>query len=165
MQNLKQWFFSQPLTSQMLYAGVVVMMVIFLFFEFAFDPWKAHINNLNQRVDNSISTVAWMESQLKENQSIIARSANATPGKSQAEGSLITRIEQSAKKQKMYDRIARITPAKTGRVKVWLNNGNFQQWLVWVEVLKREGVDVVNARVNQSSPKSPIAITTTFSAS
>jgi len=46
---------------------------------------------------------------------------------------------------------------------VWLNNSNFQQWLVWVEVLKREGIDVVNARVNQNAETSLISITSTFS--
>lgn len=162
MQNAKNWFFSQPFSSQILLTIAAAMLVIFLLVEYAFDPWKQHLGNLRQSVNNDIETVAWMVNQARQHQSKISQAKNKPNKQTDNTSSLITRIEQSAKQQKIYSSVERISPDKQGRVKVWINNGNFQQWIRWVEILKNQNIDVVDARVNQSATNAPISINVTF---
>ena len=162
MQNAKNWFFSQPFSSQILLTIAAAMLVIFLLVEYAFDPWKQHLSNLRQSVNNDIETVAWMINQARQHQSKISQAKNKSNKQTDNTSSLITRIEQSAKQQKIYSNVERISPDKQGRVKVWINNGNFQQWIRWVEILKSQNIDVVDARVNQSATNAPISINVTF---
>ena len=164
MQNLKNWFVAQTLSSKVLVSAAGVMIIIFLMVEFAFVPWKAKLNNLRLSVEDNIATVAWMTNQVQQNKSQItqANSKSNLPAKNTT--SLITRVEQSAKKQKIYSNVERISPDKLGRVKVWINNGNFQQWLKWIDQLKRDNIDVIDARVSQSAAQAPVSINVTFAA-
>ena len=115
-------------------------------------------------MEDNIATVAWMTNQVQQNKSQItqANSKSNLPAKNTT--SLITRVEQSAKKQKIYSNVERISPDKLGRVKVWINNGNFQQWLKWIDQLKRDNIDVIDARVSQSAAQAPVSINVTFAA-
>jgi type II secretory pathway component PulM len=108
-----------------------------------------------------------MERQINQNQSLIKASQLTEKGSSKsktsnAKGSLITQIERSAKQVQIYSSIERISPDKTGRVKVWLNNGNFSLLLTWIESLKKNGIDIVDVRANQLELNSSVSITVTF---
>jgi len=112
MQNAKNWFFSQPFSSQILLTIAAAMLVIFLLVEYTFDPWKLHLSNLRQSVNNDIETVAWMLSQSRQHQSKISQAKNKSNKQTDNTSSLITKIEQSAKQQKIYSNVERISPDK-----------------------------------------------------
>ena len=162
MKNFKNWFFSQSFSSQILLSAAGIMTIIFLLVTYAFDPWKQHLNTFRQSVNDQIATVAWMTSQVQQNKLQISQSKSKPSKQTGNASSLITRIEQSAKRQKIYSSVERISPDKLGRVKVWINNGNFQQWLKWVEHLKTQDIDVIDARVNQVVANAPVSINVTF---
>lgn len=164
MKELQNWYLGQSLSSKILLALMVLMMLVFMLFEFAIDPWKANLKTLRSQVNDKASTVVWMEEQYKKNKVLILNFTKKQTNRSSNvnNGSLITRIEQSAKKQKIYSSIERITPDKVGRVKVWINNGDFRKWVGWVETLKAQNINVVNARINQTTKQGPVSINVTF---
>ena len=163
MKKLTNWYLNQALSSKVLLVLMASTIVVFLLFEFAIEPWKKSLGNLRSQVNEKAVTVSWMESQYQKNRILITNaSRKQTDVKVESKISLITRIEQSAKKQKIYSSIERITPDKAGRVKVWINKGDFKKWIGWIESLKKQNINVESARINQSDKKGPVAINVTF---
>ena len=167
MSDLKKWFMAQTDSSKVLVVVASILLIFLMGLEWVFDPWKQKLNTLRLQLDDKVTTIAWMERQINQNQSLIKASQLTEKGSSKsktsnAKGSLITQIERSAKQVQIYSSIERISPDKTGRVKVWLNNGNFSLLLTWIESLKKNGIDIVDVRANQLELNSSVSITVTF---
>ena len=164
MSDLKKWYFSQTTLGQFLLAAMALLILILLVFELLIDPWQQRITQSRLQVADKVETVKWMENQVRINQSLI-RSKPTKKNNQSSNGSLITKIEQSAKRVKIYSSIERISPDRVGRVKVWINNGDFSVWLKWVETLKKQGIDIIEARVSQLQRNDAVNITASFQTS
>jgi len=164
VKEIFNWYSTQSFSSRILLALMVFMIVVFFLFQFVIDPWKQGLTNLKSQVHSKASTVRWMENEFRKNQNLILTASKKSnkSNSNQSKASLIARIEQSAKKQNIYASIERITPDKAGRVKVWIKDGDFRKWINWVHSLKKQSINVYNARVNQSDKKEPVTINVTF---
>jgi len=162
MSDLKKWYLAQPASSQILVGLAAFLLFAFILYEYLIDPWKNNLHNLRESVEADTQTAAWMESEYQKYERVITQSRQKTPTQQQ-QGSLITRVEQSARNQNIDSSIERISPDKVGRVKVWMNNANFSTWLIWVEQLKLEGIDVYDARITQANREAQVVINVTFS--
>ncbi|MGH1428465.1 MAG: type II secretion system protein GspM [Arenicella sp.] len=161
MNDVKNWYFNQTLSGQVLLAVMVLLIVLLSLFELVIEPWQQRITQSRLQVADKVETVQWMEEQVRINRSLI-KSKPAKTNVQLSNGSLITKIEQSAKKAKIYSSIERISPDRVGRVKVWINNGDFSVWLRWVEAMKKQGIDLVEARVSQLERNDAVNITASF---
>ena len=63
---------------------------------------------------------------------------------------LLTVVERSAKQSKMDAYIRRMSPGEEGQVKLWLTDADFEQWITWLEKLRKAGVEVESASINQA---------------
>lgn len=163
IDQVSKWYFEQTISSRILVAIAAAMVVLFVLIKLIYTPWKNHLNDLEFEVKQKSETVAIMESQLKKYAAIIK--ANQSPDKNQSSvkgGSFISQIERSAKEHKLYSSIERISPDKVGRVKIWMNQANFDAWLKWLEKIKYQGIDVYDVRITQLNPQDKVNLRATF---
>ena len=165
MSDVKKWLSSQSMSSQFLIGMAVALIVILLWLEFVFDPWQRKINLSRSQVEDKVETIQWMQAQAKKNKRVITAAGSKPSNGAKPRSSLITRIEQTSKRIKIYSSIERISPDKSGRVKVWINNADFNLWLKWVETIKPQGIDMVEARVSQLEENDAVNITASFQSS
>lgn len=167
MNDLKKWFFSQTKSTRTLILAALALIVVLSIFEFIVNPWKQNLNSMRVQVEDKVDIVAWLEQKVKSNKALIqtVKKQGDKATASSNNSSLITKIEQSAKNMKIYSSIERISPDKVGRVKVWINKGDFALLLKWIESLKPQSIDVFDARVSKIEDDSPVAIIVTFKSS
>lgn len=168
MSDFKRWFFSQSMSSQLLLSVTAVLIIVLMMLEFIFDPWQQRINLSRSQVEDKVETIQWMQAQAKNNKSVIAAASSKSSNdavSSSSKSSLITRIEQTSKRIKIYSSIERISPDKAGRVKVWINNADFNLWLKWVETIKSQGINMVETRISQLEENDAVNITASFQSS
>ena len=164
MSQVYKWYMEQTITGRVLLAVAALMLVYFILTKLIYAPWKNQLANLQDEVETKAIDVAWMETQLKKHRSVLQSAIQKKDNNSRSTGgrSFISIIERSAKQNKIYSSIERISPDKADRVQVWINNANFEQWLKWIEKLKGQGVDVYNVRINQLSPNEKVTMVATF---
>ena len=162
MNELKHWFLKQSTSSKLLVSIAVFLTIALMVLEWVIEPWLQKVDSARLQVEDKIEIVAWMEKQANQNRNLIRSLQSKSNTKNVNKGSLITQIEQSAKRLKVYSQVERISPDKAGRVKVWINNGDFALLLKWIESLKGQSIDVVDLRVNQLEANNPVAMTVVF---
>lgn len=162
MKPIHKWYLEQTDKGRVLVAIATVMLLYFIFIELIYGTWKREFSNLEYEVQEKVETVAFMQAEIQKNRSLLESAKNQSNASKRNGRSFISVIEDSAKKYKIYSSIERISPDKSGRVKVWINNANFEFWLKWVEKLKSSGIDVHSARINQLAPNDKVTLTATF---
>ena len=126
--------------------GISALLIIV--YSFVWQPWQEELNRLRVQVPLKKETLAWMHQQ-KSSVGPLIRKANQ-----QAKSSctpLLTVVERSAKQSKMNAYIRRMSPGEEGQVKLWLTGANFEQWVNWLEKLRKAGVEVESTSINQAS--------------
>lgn len=122
-------------------AAVMVVMAVYLY---VWQPMNTRLKELRSvEVPESASTLAWMQ------QAIAVAGDNI--GKKKAKkigGPLLTVIEQTADQSRIKAQMSRIQPAGDGKtVRVWFDNVVFDDWLLWVDRIKAQGIKVVSSGV------------------
>lgn len=122
-------------------AGVIVVMGVYLYI---WEPMNTRLKQLRaQDVPASASTLAWMH------QAIDAAGDNIGKKKAQKIGGpLLTVIEQTADQSRIKAQMSRIQPSNDGKtVRVWFDNVLFDDWMLWVDRIRQQGIKVVSSGV------------------
>ena len=131
--------------------------LIILGYALVWEPWHRRLGQLRVQVPSKQETLAWMTREAARIEPLARRRAQ-TRGEALP---ILTVIEQSATRAELRDAIRRMQPAEDDQVRVWLSDAHFDPWLQWVETLKREGIEVVEATVNRA-PQNTVNIRATF---
>lgn len=135
-----------------------IFLLATLSYMFLWEPWNKNLQRLKTQVPEKQKTLAWVESQTMSVASIQKQQKRKTPKR---DVPLLTVIEKTAVQTKIKPFIKRIQPGKDKQVKVWLSDAIFDSWLLWIEKLKNQDIDVIAATVNRSNPNR-VSITVTF---
>jgi len=93
-------------------------------------PWQQELSRLRAEVPEKARTLAWMEAQAPR---AVALSQEAESAGSRPTGlPLLTLLERSAK------------------IRVWMDDADFDQWLRWLESLRGAGIRVAEANIDRS---------------
>ena len=68
------------------------------------------------------------------------------------EGPLLTVIEQTAVKAEVRAAIRRMQPNQAKAVKIWMDEVKFDQWLIWIDLLRQQNVFVLQTSIVNRSP-------------
>jgi len=111
------------------------------------EPRYQRLDSLRQMVPARQQDLAWMEAQLLQHRALL----NSRGGQGQSERlPLLTMVEQTATRAKLRSNITRMQPAQAGAVRVWFGDVYFDPWLVWLDGLRKNGVQVDAANVTRS---------------
>ena len=125
-------------------AGVLLILA----YTFLWAPWQESLSQLRVQVPVKQADLAWMQKQGAQIGPLLA-SRRKTPTDAEP---LLTLVEQTAETAQVRDVIRRMSPGEQDKqVKVWLTEADFDNWLGWLEQLRKRGVEVVSATINRSS--------------
>lgn len=137
--------------------GIVVAAI--MFYVIVWEPWHKELNRLRAQVPQKIETLAWMKQQLKVAQ-VLQKQRPGGGGTNQSIP-LLTVIEQTANKAAMRKSIRRMQPTENNAVQVWLDELYFDNWLKWIDLLQKRGIDVNNVTVSRAQTNT-VSIRATF---
>lgn len=134
-----------PRERQVLALGTVVLALI-LVYTLVWVPWHDALQRLRTQVPAKQATLSWMQEQAKQAAPLLKLENN----KSNNDVPLLTVVETTAASAKMRNVIRRMSPGdQEGQVKVWVTEANFDSWLLWLEQLRKEAVEVVSTSISR----------------
>jgi general secretion pathway protein M len=125
--------------------GISALLIVV--YSFVWQPWQEDLNRLRIQVPLKKETLAWMNQQKSLVKPLLKK---ANQKSKSSDKPLLTVVERSAKQSKMDAYIRRMSPGEEGQVKLWLTDANFEQWITWLEKLRKAGVEVESASINQA---------------
>ncbi len=137
--------------------GIIVVAI--LFYVIVWEPWHKELNRLRAQVPQKIETLAWMKQQLKVVQAL--RKQRPGGGGAGQAMPLLTVIEQTANQATIRKSIKRMQPAENNSVQVWLDELYFDNWLKWIDLLQKRGIDVNSVTVSRAQTNT-VSIRATF---
>ena len=126
--------------------GISALLIVV--YSFVWQPWQEELNRLRVQVPLKKETLAWMRQQKSSVGPLIRKTKQKTKS---SDTPLLTVVERSAKQSKMNVYIRRMSPGEEGQVKLWLTEANFEQWVNWLEKLRKAGVEVESASINKAN--------------
>ncbi len=131
---------------QVLALGGVVLVVI-LVWALIWVPWHDELRRLRVQVPAKQATLLWMQEQAELATPLLSLQNRGA----QNDVPLLTIVESTATNVKMRNMIRRMSPGEEeGQVKVWLTDASFDDWLLWLEQLRKEAVEVVSTTISRN---------------
>lgn len=125
--------------------GVACAVLIFVY-TFLWQPWQEELDRLRVQIPIKQETLAWM----REQANAIGPLLRQIETKKQSDNKpLLTVVEQSARQSNINNNIRRMAPDEEGRVNIWLSDVDFNKWVIWLEALRRIGIEVSTASVSR----------------
>lgn len=157
MEEIKKyWAGLQPRERIILTFGSLIVSIILLY-ALLFQPWYKALNHMETALPDLRTNLVWMRQQ---SQALKDGSVKQKAPKLQGRGqSLLSVVEQTAKRAQVSQAIQQMTPAQNNtEVRVVLDEVNFNQWLRWVdELYKRYGVDIKQVTAERDDDRPNIA--------
>ena len=134
-------------------AGGLAAAVLVLAYAFAWVPWQDALGRLRLQVPAERETLAWM----RQAAARAAALRGAAPG---ASGGLpaLTVLERTAEWRGLRERIRQMRPADQGRVRIWLQDVSFDDWLRWLGDLRGRGLVVTAAHVERAGAPGRVSL-------
>jgi general secretion pathway protein M len=118
-----------------------------LIYSLVWEPWQDELARLRTQVPVNQETLDWMQKQTRDIGPLIQK---ANQQKQSSNAPLLTVIEKSARQSKINPYIRRMAPGEGEQVKIWMTEADFDKWLIWLEALRKQGVEVESATVNRA---------------
>lgn len=109
---------------------------LYVLWAFAWQPLIKQRLMLQKRVDSQQSSIVWMQQAQVDIQKLSQNKNHSF--KPRAGQSLLTILDQTARLQGLGERIRRGEPAGEGRVRLWLDQANFDLVMLWIERVERD---------------------------
>jgi len=149
MNGLQRTWHNLSLRDQrILVLGSLIALAI-LIYAFVWSPLQKNLKQLRPLVVSQSSDFAWMQQQAAMIRQLnqagqSKKSINALP--------LLTVVDQTAKAQKIRDKIKQIQPGKeSGTAKIWFDKVIFEDWLRWLDKTSAQGIDVTRVSITKSA--------------
>ncbi|MFW2440436.1 MAG: type II secretion system protein GspM [Arenicellales bacterium] len=149
MSGLKKyWLNLSARDRRVLSFGSLVVLAILLY-TLIWTPLQDQLNLLRPQVASKSADLAWMHQQADMIRSLNISSPETQAGSGQP---ILTVVDQTAKAQKIRDRIKQIQPGKeTGTAKLWFDKVIFEDWLRWLDIVSAKGISVTRVSITKSA--------------
>jgi len=149
MNGLQRTWHNLSLRDQRILLLGSLIAIIILIYAFVWSPLQKDLKQLRPLVVSQSADLAWMQQQASRIRQLnkvgnSKKSMNALP--------LLTVVDQTAKAQKIRDRIKQIQPGKeSGTAKIWFDKVIFERWLRWLDKTSAQGIDVTRVSITKSA--------------
>ncbi len=145
---MAEYFSSLSTRERLLTIAAIIIGLILIAYIYLWEPKMRQLQQLRtQQLPQSEQTLAWVKQALGR-----AKTQGASGNKKIIEGPLLTIIEQTAEMAKVNTSIRRMQPSQNQDVKIWMDDVEFDRWLVWLDFLKRQNVFVSRTSIINKSP-------------
>ena len=149
MNGLQRTWHNLSLRDQRILLLGSLIAIIILIYAFVWSPLQKDLKQLRPLVVSQSADLAWMQQQAAKIRQLYQagqskKSINALP--------LLTVVDQTAKAQKIRDKIKQIQPGKeSGTAKIWFDKVIFEHWLRWLDKTSAQGIDVTRVSITKSA--------------
>jgi len=158
MNGLQQWWQSLVKRERIVVAALTVIVALLVFQSLIWQPLYQGRDNARNSVDKQAQLLSWIQKQALVVKQLQASSTQVTSSSQ----SISQRINTAAKSRKIE--INRFQTSGDNSVQVWLDNADFSQSLLWLEVLqKRHRVIVESISVSETNKAGLVGIRATLS--
>ncbi len=155
--SLKQYWLGLQARERLVlgWGGIIVTLIILYYF--LLGPFYNAINTMEESIQPLRENLTWMRQQSDRLKS--AGGANLGRQVKGGDQSLLSVIEQTAKRAKVSGAIQQMVPNKQkNEVRVVLDGANFNQWVRWIdELFKQYGVDIKQVTAERDEDKPNVA--------
>ncbi len=130
---MKDWLATRTPRERRILAIAGVFLILVLLYGALIHPFYAGLARLRQTAAEPHALLHWMRGTAREIQSLRG-SAAVTPASG---GSLLSVVNQAARREHLEGAVRRLEPDNTGGVRVWLKQASFDQVVRWLGVLQR----------------------------
>lgn len=149
MNGLQRTWHNLSLRDQRILLLGSLIAIIILIYAFVWSPLQKDLKQLRPLVVSQSADLAWMQQQAAKIRQLnqvgnSKKSMNTLP--------LLTVVDQTAKAQKIRNKIKQIQPGKeSGTAKIWFDKVIFEQWLRWLDKTSAQGIDVTRVSITKSA--------------
>ena len=136
MEKLKTWYLQLQSREQRMLAAGAAALVLLLLYALVWSPLTARQQTLRETVKEQQATAQWMQQAAREATQL--RAARPTADKIAAGQSLLALVDQSAKNSQLGPAMKRVEPEGQTGVRVWFEQANFDDLVLWLEALQRD---------------------------
>lgn len=149
MNGLQRTWHNLSLRDQRILLLGSLIAIAILIYAFVWSPLQKDLKQLRPLVVSQSADLAWMQQQASRIRQLnkvgnSKKSMNSLP--------LLTVVDQTAKAQKIRDKIKQIQPGKeSGTAKIWFDKVIFEHWLRWLDKTSTQGIDVTRVSITKSA--------------
>lgn len=142
----KRWHALSPPQRRIVHAGIVVL-VMLTAWAFAWMPLAESRTALRAEAVEQAATLAWMRSASAQLRALGVTHAPVTA----PEGSILSRVDQSARAAGLGASIVSVEPADAHRVRIQLSGADFDVVIAWLERSGSSGLQVEEISIQRAS--------------
>jgi general secretion pathway protein M len=139
MIAILDWWRSLGARDQKILSVAIPLVVLLLLYALVIDPWLSYHQHLIKRKENQESIVKWLNNAAIEINAL--RQQQKIP---QRQTSLLSTVDNSARRAGLHDKILRIEPAGDNGVRLTLADLPFDDLVRWLVQLQQESLIVVS---------------------
>ena len=145
---MKDWWMSLRPREQLILIVGSGALLIALIFLMVIEPFLEQSAMLSKRIEAKHQDLTWMQQAKKEIEILGGTSNGGKPGRSKQ--SLLSVIDNSARRNRIRKPIQRMEPEGSNGVKLWIENAEFDSLIVWLGQLnEKHGVNVTRATISR----------------
>lgn len=135
----------QPRERRLVSVAAVVL-AVFLPYTLIWSPLANRAETLQDQVAKQSEQLQWMRSAVQEIRQLKGSSGALSSGKP-----LLSQIEQTASRSRLRETIRKIQPEGERGARIWMDNAAFDDVLLWLDQLHKQGIDVVDMSVERQA--------------
>ena len=128
--------------------GVCVLLGYFIYSNIL-EPHYRRYHALQEQIPHKAQTFDWMKAQVQIIAPLLKRSDDR-PHASTNGMSLVATLEDSMKRKGLSDKVKRVRPKGIDEVQIWFSDINFNEWVSWLDQLRRHNIESTSTRVERS---------------
>ncbi|NOZ10615.1 MAG: type II secretion system protein M [Gammaproteobacteria bacterium] len=138
----------------------VLSVVAILFYANIWAPWQDTLKHLRKQVPVQRQVVTNMEMMAAQIKPLLKKSLSSN---NKSRKPVLTVIESTATASKLRDAIKQMRPGERDQYQVWLQDTDFDQWMRWIDSLRKAGIEVISVSVSKAQEGSMVNIRMTVS--
>jgi len=156
MNGLQRSWHNLSLRDQRILVLGSLIAVAILIYAFVWSPLQNNLKQLRPLVVSQSADLAWMQQHLAwmQQQASRIRQLNKVGNSKKSMNALplLTVVDQTAKSEKIRDKIKQIQPGKeSGTAKIWFDKVVFEDWLRWLDKISAQDIDVTRVSITKSA--------------
>lgn len=150
---MRSWWNQLANRERWLVGGGSGLALVLLLYTLIWQPFQGRLERLRQTVAEQRADLAWMHRAAAEVKRLGNVPADPRPGRSQDAGrSLLIVVDQTARKAGLGTAVKRVEPQSDNKIRVWLEQVDFDQLVRWLEELRQEqGIQIANAIMDRQT--------------
>lgn len=130
MNTLLGYWYGLNSRERTLVAAAAAVVLVFAGYAGVWRPLDSGVAALQHRVDEQRRLEQWMQQSSEE----VAR-LRARGGAADARGSLLATVERTSRQQGLREALKRVEPESSGKVRLQLEEAEFDKMIQWLELL------------------------------